>query len=282
MCDGVCLAWCCVGQAVAPSKLSEIAGRGSEKENEIKALVAAAVAKSTTSKGGMQESDCDEQVFNYLKVLPMEVVKQSIVDFCELDANDGLDNVKNRSSFFMGLIKQRDAGFINDDLTLPHFAEKAAKKAKFAATTQDDGDEKGQKNEGGVLVKEQEESMTIMVKGLPFSATAADIAAHFASCCESGSSSDMDVRIVMVCTLQTISRAYTRDRWSTVCQLFQRSNYENGVWARGGRRIRQQSSQKALHSLTSRRSMNAPRLRPCTNPRSLQRPMAQNGPSMSV
>ena len=49
----------------------------------------------------MKAGDCDEQVLNYLKVLPMEVVKQSITDFCELDKNEGLDNVTNRSSFFL-------------------------------------------------------------------------------------------------------------------------------------------------------------------------------------
>ena len=105
---------------MAPNKLAEIAGRGTEKENQVKQLVADAV-----SAGKMQETDCDEMVLNYLKVLPMPVVTQSINDFSELDANEGLDNVTNRSSFFMGLIKQRDAGFINEDLTLPQFAEKA-------------------------------------------------------------------------------------------------------------------------------------------------------------
>ena len=184
---------------MAPSKLTEIAGRGSEKENEIKALVAAAVAKSE-----MQDGDCDEQVFNYLKVLPMEVVKQSIVDFCELDANEGLDNVKNRSSFFMGLIKQRDAGFVNEDLTLPHFAEKAAKKAKYASVTQSDGNDN--KEEANDTDATEEPSKTIMVKGLPFTVTEAEIAAHFASCCESGSSSDMSVRIVMVRTVCVCAR----------------------------------------------------------------------------
>ena len=183
---------------MAPSKLSEIAGRGSEKENEIKALVTEAVAKSR-----MRQDDCDAQVLNYLKVLPMEVVKQSIADFCELDANEGLDNVKNRSSFFMGLIKQRDAGFVNEDLTLPHFAEKAAKKAKFSESQQD-GDNKARTSEEQ-HVEEEEESNTIMVKGLPFSVTEADIAAHFASCCDSGSSSDMAVRIVMVRNLHVFS-----------------------------------------------------------------------------
>ena len=190
-----------VRTAVAPGKLAEIAGRGTEKENQVKELVAAAVAT-----GKMKESDCDEMVLNYLKVLPMEVVTTSIKDFSELDANEGLDNVTNRSSFFMGLIKQRDAGFINEDLTLPVFAEKAAKKAKFAAKLGEAGAATpvtdSAKAQGGLLggdsgeaKKVDEESKTVMVKGLPFTATAADIATHFASCCES--SSDMAVRIVM-------------------------------------------------------------------------------------
>ena len=163
----------------------------------------------------MKAGDCDEQVLNYLKVLPMEVVKQSITDFCELDKNEGLDNVTNRSSFFMGLIKQRDAGFVNEDLTLPQFAEKAAKKAKYAAANPEDGDDGGFLASGseGKPKQEEEESRTIMVKGLPFTATAAEIAAHFASCSESGSSSDMAVRIVMVRTTYTHHSSSSEDGW---------------------------------------------------------------------
>lgn len=237
---------------MAPSKLSEIAGRGTEKENEIKALVTAAVAKS-----GMKEEDCDEQVLNYLKVLPMEVVKQSIADFCELDANEGLDNVKNRSSFFMGLIKQRDAGFVNEDLTLPHFAEKAAKKAKYAEETQRDGDEMARNEQEGRSDAETEEaSKTVMLKGLPFSVTAADIAAHFTTCCESGSSSDMAVRIVMVRTMEAVSTSPA----ARVPNIYSLTRVLPRCWLVFDNRTRQLSSQKALRSLISRRSTNAPRL----------------------
>ena len=51
-----------VRPAVSQTKLSEIAGRGSEQEQELKALVAAAV-----EKGQMREADCDAQVLSYLK-----------------------------------------------------------------------------------------------------------------------------------------------------------------------------------------------------------------------
>ena len=248
---------------MAPSKLSEIAGRGSEKENEIKALVTEAVAKAR-----MRQDDCDEQVLNYLKVLPMEVVKQSIADFCELDANEGLDNVKNRSSFFMGLIKQRDAGFVNEDLTLPHFAEKAAKKAKYAEGTRSDEDGKVVNDEEARGDDETEEvSKTVMIKGLPFSVTAADIAAHFESCCESGSSSDMAVRIVMVRTLQALCispatlvsntsciSAYPLQPLRLIPHAFPRR------WLVFGHRTKQRRNQKALRSSTSSRATNVPRL----------------------
>ena len=78
-----------------------------------------------------------------------------------------------------------------------------AKKAKFAAKLGEAGEgaktaegESGfMGGDSGVAKAADAESKTVMVKGLPFTATAADIATHFASCCES--SSDMAVRIVM-------------------------------------------------------------------------------------
>ena len=71
----------------------------------------------------------DDRALEYWRALPQDVGAKAIKDFLALDTS----KVENRSSFFMGLLRQRQAGKDNDTFKeAKAVAKAAARKAEKA------------------------------------------------------------------------------------------------------------------------------------------------------
>ena len=66
--------------------------------------------------GRVMAGDVDERAMEYLCAIPLDVARRAIAEFAALNAADGLAGVANRSSFFMGLVRQRQLGNTNQSL----------------------------------------------------------------------------------------------------------------------------------------------------------------------
>ncbi|CAM9773282.1 unnamed protein product [Chrysoparadoxa australica] len=90
-----------VRPALSKADLKERGPKTTETSEEVEKLLDDAVAA-----GKLEAADIDVRARSYLNTVPVQVAQEAIQDFCEVDKSE----LKNRSSFFMGLLKRRVAG----------------------------------------------------------------------------------------------------------------------------------------------------------------------------
>ena len=153
--------------AVARAEAEAEAGGGAAddgKPKDARALVREAVAA-----GRMVQGDLDERAMEFLVKADPGVAKLAVNEYCELSQGDGLSNISNKSSFFMGLLRERISGKKNADheMTGASLAggteeswsypknqglstkEKEKEKERKAGGTADSGKGKGGKGDSG-------------------------------------------------------------------------------------------------------------------------------------
>jgi RNA recognition motif-containing protein len=89
--------------------VARAASAGDARKIMMQAVAAELASKST----GLLKSDINEQAMSFLVKVPLDVAQLALRDFGALD----LRKVKCRSSFFMGILKQRLAGKKQNDFS---------------------------------------------------------------------------------------------------------------------------------------------------------------------
>ncbi|KAL1507654.1 hypothetical protein AB1Y20_007271 [Prymnesium parvum] len=74
------------------------------------------MVRQAMEEGRLLQEDVDERAFEFLCNVPADVARRAISEFAQIAAADGLAGVKNRSSFFMGVLRQRQRGESTDTL----------------------------------------------------------------------------------------------------------------------------------------------------------------------